>query len=112
MTTLFDSLLTEKRLEGQLETVKFADITQAQGYLCKKEVSGQLKLSQLCNWSHSNYLDFGEFNVTLKCPLCSYSESSPKYGTSTNSYAELLCKHLFTSHRPFIGICFAQKIKD
>lgn len=47
---LFDTLIAEKRLEGQLETVKYSDMSMGEEFLKKKEVSGQVKLSQLCSW--------------------------------------------------------------
>jgi len=71
---LFDTLVTEKRLEGQLETVKYSDMSMGEQFLRKKEATGQQKLSQLCSWQQNDYLVADGYEVSLQCPLCTYSE--------------------------------------
>ena len=47
---IFDTMVTEKRLEGQLETIKMSDMIRAEEYLGNIKIESQLKLKKLCDW--------------------------------------------------------------
>ena len=43
-------MITEKRVEGQLETIKHYDMAKSEQLLRRKEPNGVSKLNQLCGW--------------------------------------------------------------